>query len=358
MHNNIPCISASTTRRTEATPPMSLPTRLLAGRQVPIPGFGCMGISAYYAPSLKSEQHYQSVLRAAYDLGARHWDTANVYGEHGLGENERLIGRAIMELEIPREDIFLATKFGISYEDGVLRARGSPEYVRACLAQSLEALQTPYVDLYYVHRVDPDTPIEVTVNAMQQLKEEGKIRGIGLSECSAETLRKAAKVVTVDAVQVEYSLFETTPETNGLLATCKELNVPLVAYSPLGRGFLSGRFRTRADLPSIDSRLGLPRFSEENFPKNLVLVDHVNRLAQKKGCTAGQLALAWIHAQWERTIAIPGTTRVEALKENVESGKVVLSPEELTEIREVLDSFKPVGNRYDEWMTALEDQSA
>ncbi|KZO93637.1 Aldo/keto reductase [Calocera viscosa TUFC12733] len=336
---------------------MSLPTRLLAGRQVPIPGFGAMGISAYYSPSLKTEEHYHTVLKAAYDLGARHWDTANVYGENGLGENERLIGRAIKALKIPREDLFLATKFGISYEDGVLRARGNPEYVRTCLAQSLEALQTSYVDLFYLHRtVDPDTPIEVTVRAMQALKEEGKIRGIGLSECSAETLRKAAKVVTIDAVQVEYSLFETQAETNGLLAACKELNVPLVAYSPLGRGFLAGRYRSRADLPSIDSRLGLPRFSEENFPKNLVLVDKINRLAAAKGCTPGQLALAWIHAQWERTIAIPGTTRIEALKENVESTKVHLSLEALAEIRKVLDTFTPVGDRYNEMMQVLEDK--
>ncbi|EJT98629.1 oxidoreductase [Dacryopinax primogenitus] len=247
-------------------------------------------------------------------------------------------------LQIPRKDIFLCTKFGLLPAPGGVR--GDPEYVKSAIERSLKDLEVDYVDLYYQHRVDPKVPIEDTVRAMQELKDAGKIKHIGLSECSAETLRRAAKVAKIDAVQWEYSLWETSVEHNGILEACKELGITLVAYSPLGREMLSGKFRKRSDLPAGDWRLDAPRFSEENFPKNIELVDQLSAFASHKRCTPGQLALAWVLAQWDGIIPIPGTTRAEALEENIGSARVSLTQEELGEIRKVLDSFTVVGTRY------------
>jgi len=325
---------------------MSLPTRKIGNASVPIPGWGLMGFSAFYS-SDKTDEEVIPVFKVAHEAGCHMWDTADIYSRSGLGQNERLVAKAIKALNIPRKDIFLCTKFALAPDFTI---HGEPEYVKEAIERSLKALDTDYVDLYYQHRVDPKTPIEVTVKAMQELKEAGKIKHIGLSECSADTLRRASKVAKIDAVQWEYSLWETSVETNGVLDACKELGITLVAYSPLGRGMLSGKFKKRSDLPKDDWRLTVPRFSEENFPKNIQLIDQLSAFAKTKGCTPGQLALAWIHAQWEGIIAIPGTTRAEALEENIGSAKVSLTAEELKEIRSVLDQFPVAGTRYDEGM--------
>jgi len=322
---------------------MSLPTRKIGNTQVPVPGWGCMGFSALYGHD-KSEAELIPVFKTAYDAGCRMWDTADVYGRKDLHENELLIGKAMEELLIPREDIFLCTKFGVLA--GFSGIRGDPEYVHLACDASLKALGTSYIDLYYQHRVDPKTPIEDTVRAMKELQDAGKVKYIGLSECSADTLRRASKIAHIDAVQIEYSLFETTVEVNGILDACKELGIAFVAYSPLGRGFLTGKFKTREDLPKDDWRRTIPRFSEENFPKNIELVNKVAAMARAKGCTTGQLALAWIFAQGENIMAIPGTTRTEALLENIGCSKVVLTKEDLVEIRKVLDQFPVAGTRY------------
>ncbi|KZT55737.1 Aldo/keto reductase [Calocera cornea HHB12733] len=322
---------------------MSLPTRKIGDISVPIPGWGCMGLSALYATD-KKDDDFLPVFKAAYDAGVRMWDTADVYGRDGLGENERLIGWAMKKLGISREDIFLCTKFAVLA--GFAGVRGDPEYVHQACEASLKALGTDYIDLYYQHRVDPKTPIEETVRALKELQDAGKIRHIGLSECSESTLRRACKIAKIDAVQIEYSLFETSVETNGVLDACKELGVTFVGYSPLGRGFLTGKFQRRSDLPADDWRLGIPRFSEENFPKNIELVHKVAEMAKAKGCTTGQLALAWIFAQGENVLAIPGTTRKEALLENVGCTKVALTKEDLDEIRKILDQFPVSGTRY------------
>ncbi|EJT98638.1 Aldo/keto reductase [Dacryopinax primogenitus] len=322
---------------------MSLPTRKIGTTSVPIPGYGLMGFSALYGTTA-SEEEFLPVFKAAYDAGCRMWDTADVYGRKGLHENERLLAKAMKELNIPRNDIFLCTKFGALA--GFVGVRGDPEYVHSACAASLEALGTDHIDLYYQHRVDPKTPIEDTVRAMKELQDQGKIKYIGLSECSADTLRRASKVAKIDAVQIEYSLFSTDVETNGILDACKELGVTFVAYSPLGRGFLAGRFKSRGDLSAGDWRLTVPRFSEENFPTNLDLVNKVSSIAHAKGCTPAQLALAWLLAQGPNVFVIPGTTRKEALLDNIGCAKVHLTDGELAEIRKILDQFPVAGTRY------------
>ncbi|KZO93639.1 Aldo/keto reductase [Calocera viscosa TUFC12733] len=325
---------------------MSLPTRKIGNVDVPYPGLGTMGMSAFYDGAGKTESNL-ALLKAAYDSGCRFWDTADMYGNQAMGENEQLLAKAFTEGGVKRADIFLATKFGhFRLPDGTFSVIGTPAYVASAIEKSLADLQVPFVDLYYLHRTDKNTPIEETVGAMQKLKEAGKIRHIGLSECSTETLRRASKVAKIDAVEWEYSLWETSIETNGVLDACKELGITLVAYSPLGRGMLTGKLRSRADLSPADFRYYAPRFSEENFPKNLELIDKITAFAEKKGCTPAQLALAWVHAQWEGIIAIPGTTRLEGLKENIGSVGVKLTEEELNEIRTLLDSFVVQGDRY------------
>jgi len=329
---------------------MSLPTRKIGSSDVPIPGLGAMGMSGWYAGFGDTERNVLT-LKSAWEKGCRFWDTADIYGDGKMWENEELIGKALKECKIPRKDIFLATKFGNwQRPDGSRVIRGEAAYVKSACAASLQALGTEYIDLYYQHRVDKKVPIEETMGALKELQEEGKIRYIGISECSAETLRKANKVVKVDALQVEYSLWETGPETNGLLDACKELGIAFVAYSPLGRGLISGSVRSRADLTPKDNRWGHPRFSEENFPKNVELVDELAKLAKLKGVTPAQLAIAWVHAQWDGILAIPGTTRVERLQENLDSLKVTFTEGELKEIRGILDSFVRAGTRYPEAM--------
>lgn len=307
-------------------------------------GLGCMGMSEFYgahddAASLKTLQH-------ALDIGVTFWDTADVYGPF---TNEELVGRA---LKGQRDKITLATKFGIVRNPANPQARGfngSAAYVKTACEASLKRLQTDCIDLYYLHRVDGSTPIEETAGAMAALVKEGKIKGIGLSEVSSATLQRAHAVHPVTAVQSEYSLWTRDPE-EGVLQTCAALGIAFVAYSPLGRGFLTGQIKKESDFEAGDYRRFSPRFQGENFQKNLDLVTALEQLAAKKGCTASQLALAWVMVQGEHIFPIPGTKRIKYLDENVGALNVVLTKEELSEIDAIFPKNAAAGLRYPEQM--------
>jgi len=319
-------------------------------------GLGTMGMSAGYThkddPVEAEKQHLEVLTRAA-DLGQTFWDTSDVYGPF---TNEELIGKWF-KLTGRRKEIFLATKFGITFDPKTWQvgARGDREYVRQCVEGSLKRLGTDYIDLYYQHRVDKNVRIEDTIEAMAELVKEGKVRYLGLSECSERTLRRAHKVHPIAAVQVEYSLtaLEIEREEIGIKKTCDELGVAIVAYSPVGRGMLTGRFKSRSDFQPDDWRLTQPRFSEENFGNNLVLVDHVVELAKKKGCTPSQLALAWLLKQGPNVIPIPGTRQLKYLEENWAALKVDLTEKELKEIRQIAEKADLRGERYDPAGAAL-----
>lgn len=301
-------------------------------------GLGCMGMSAFYGSTDESES-IAAIERAA-ELGVTLLDTAEVYGPN---TNEELVGRAVAGR---REQFVIATKFGMAIEaDGSRRIDGSPETVRRSIEGSLKRLQTDYIDLYYQHRVDPGVPIEETVGAMAELVEQGKVRHIGLSEASAATIRRAHAVHPIAAVQSEYSLWTRDPEAE-VLPTLRELGIGLVAYSPLGRGFLSGRFQSLHELDPDDSRRAGPRFAEENLSSNLKLAGTVERLAGEKGVTAAQLALAWVLAQGRDVVPIPGTKRRSYLEQNVAAVELELTPEELGRIEAELPEV--AGERYDE----------
>jgi len=307
------------------------------GPQVAPIGLGCMGMSDFYGtPEARQANEASSiaVIHRALELGANLIDTADMYG---CGENERLVGRALQGAH--RERAILATKFGnVRGPDGAfLGVNGTPDYVRDCCDASLQRLGLDVIDLYYQHRVDRDTPIEDTVGAMKELVEAGKVRYLGLSEASPETIRRAHAVHPIAALQTEYSLWSREPEEE-LLATCAELGILFVAYSPLGRGFLTGRFKTIDDLPAEDYRRHSPRFQGENFAKNLELVREVEALASEKGCTAAQLALAWVTRR-PGVVTIPGTTSRERLEQNVAAGQVALSDADLAR----LDAAAPLG---------------
>lgn len=280
-------------------------------------GFGCMslGIADVYTSSLKSDAEAVSLIHRALDLGVTMLDTANVYGE-----SERLVGEA---LKGRREGVVLASKFGITRNGGVEGANGRPDYLRRCLDESLRTLGVDRIDLYYQHRIDPDTPIEDTVGALADLVKAGKIGHIGLSEVAPATLRKAHAVHPIAAVQVEYSLFSREPEDE-LLPLMRELGVALVAYSPIGRGFLGGRFRSPDELAPNDWRRNNPRFAGENFARNLAVADKLRQIAEEKGCTPAQLALAWLLAQGEDIVPIPGTSKAQRLEENVKALAITL----------------------------------
>lgn len=303
-------------------------------------GLGCMGMSEFYGSVSESESH--RVIDRALELGIDFFDTSDIYGPF---TNEKLVGRAFANR---RDQAVIATKFGILRgEDGSFRGiNGKPEYVRSACEASLRRLGVDTIDLYYQHRVDSKTPIEDTVGAMADLIKEGKVRYLGLSEAAPETIRRAHAVHPITALQTEYSLWSRDPEDE-LLALCAELGIAFVAYSPLGRGFLSGKIRSLDDLAADDYRRHSPRFQEENFQKNLALVDKVQQLAERRGCSAAQLALSWLLAQDENIVPIPGTTKVSRLEEDAAAVDIELTPEELAAIEELAPRGVAVGDRYD-----------
>lgn len=307
-------------------------------------GFGCMGLSDFYSSSKTDDAAGIALIRRAVDHGVTLIDTADMYGPH---TNEALVGKALAGR---RDQVTLATKFGIVRNaDGTRAVSGRPDYVRASCEGSLKRLGVDHIDLYYQHRVDPATPIEDTVGAMADLVKAGKVRYIGLSEPGLETIRRAHRVHAITAIQTEYSLWSRDPE-DGLLPLLEELGIGFVPYSPLGRGFLAGRFKSIEDFDEKDFRRNSPRFQGENFAKNLALVDKIGSLAKEKGCTPSQLALAWLLAQGAaRRIAIvpiPGTTSAERLDENLGAVQVSLSAEELKAIDAIAPKGVAAGERY------------
>jgi aryl-alcohol dehydrogenase-like predicted oxidoreductase len=302
-------------------------------------GLGCMGMSEFYGRADEGEAI--ATIQRALDLGVTLLDTADMYGPF---TNEKLVGRAIAGR---REQVVLATKFGNERrEDGSwVGINGKPEYVRSACEASLARLGVEHIDLYYQHRVDKTVPIEETVGAMAELVAQGKVRHLGLSEASPQTIRRAHAVHPITALQTEYSLWTRDPEEE-ILPTVRELGIGFVAYSPLGRGFLSGKYRTPADIPEDDFRRHHPRFQRENFEQNLRLVERIEEIAREKEVTAGQLALAWVLAQGEDIAPIPGTKHRSYLEENVTAGEIQLSEDELARIDEAAPVGATAGQRY------------
>jgi aryl-alcohol dehydrogenase-like predicted oxidoreductase len=311
-----------------------------SGINVSALGLGCMGMSFAYGPADETESF--RVLRRYMELGGTFFDTAEIYGPY---VNEELLGRFLRA--VPRETVVVATKFGFKLVNGERRGvDSSPENVRRACDGSLSRLGIDHIDLYYQHRVDPNVPIEETVGALKELVAAGKIRSIGLSEANPETIRRAAKVHPVAAVQSEYSLWTRDVETNGVLATCRELGIAFVPYSPLGRGFLTGAIQKLSDLDPSDWRLTNPRFAQEVFETNLKLAEAVKKLAAKKNCTPAQFALAWVLAQGNDMIPIPGTKRLKYLEDNMGALAVQLTEADLKETNETFDELKVAGERY------------
>lgn len=321
--------------------PTNVRTLGTGGPTVSTIGLGCMGMSEFYDPKRMDDAESIRVIHRYLDAGGTFLDTADMYGS---GRNEVLVGRAIAGR---RDSVVLATKFGnVRGPAGeFLGVRGDAPYVKDCCEASLKRLGVEAIDLYYQHRVDPKVPIEETVGAMSELVEAGKVRHLGLSEAAPATIRRAAAVHRIAALQTEYSLWSRDPESE-ILPTVRALGIGFVAYSPLGRGFLTGAFKTIDDLPADDFRRQSPRFQGENFAKNLELVDKIREIASAKGCTPSQLALAWVLAQGPDIVPIPGTKRSKYLDENMGSIDVLLTPDELARIDAVLPDGSTSGDRY------------
>ena len=308
------------------------------GPEVSAVGLGCMGMSAFYGGA--DEAQSIAVIHRALDLGVTLFDTAEMYGPH---TNEVLVGKALKDR---RDEAFIATKFGINRQpDGSAVTDGSPANVRRAVEGSLSRLGVDHIDLYYQHRIDPNTPIEETVGAMAELVKEGKVRFLGLSEAATATLRRAHAEHPITALQTEYSLWSRDPEDE-LLGVVRELGIGFVPYSPLGRGFLSGEIKSIDDLAPDDFRRTNPRFAGDNFQKNLDLVDAVGAIAADKGVTAAQLALAWVLAQGEDLVPIPGTRRIATLEQNAAAADIVLTPDDLARIEAVFPRGAAAGERY------------
>jgi len=326
---------------------MSIPTRKLGG-QAPVSeiGFGAMGISSFYGAVGSDEERFK-VLDAAHAKGCTFWDSAHIYGD-----SEELIGKWFKRTG-KRNDIFLATKFGI----GATGVRGDPEFVKEQCATSLARLGVDSIDLYYQHRVDPNTPIEITVGAMAELVKEGKVKYLGLSECSAKALRRAHAVHPIAALQIEYSPFVLDIEDPkiALLETCRELGVTVVAYSPLGRGLLTGQYKSPDDFEANDFRRTVPKFSAANFPKILDVVSRIKKIGEKHNATAGQVTLAWILAQGPEFVVIPGTKKIKYLEENLGASAVKLSTEDISAVRQIAEASEIPGDRNARMGTMLID---
>lgn len=307
-------------------------------------GLGCMGMSEFYGNS--DEPESIATIHRAIDRGVTLFDTADVYG---MGRNEELLGRAIAKR---RNEVIIATKFGILRDPSKPNQRGisgRPDYVRQSCERSLRRLKIATIDLYYQHRVDTDTPIEETMGAMSRLIEEGKVRYLGLSEAAAPTIRRAHATYPITALQSEYSLWSRDVE-DGIVATCRELGTGLVPYSPLGRGFLTGQIKKFEDLAADDYRRTSPRFQGENFQKNLQLVQRIQQMAAEKSCTPAQLALAWVLAQGQDVVPIPGTTKRKNLDENLRALEISLTPADLARIEELAPRGVAAGERYNQEM--------
>jgi aryl-alcohol dehydrogenase-like predicted oxidoreductase len=319
--------------------------KLGQGLEVSAEGLGCMGMSAWYGET--DEDESTATIHRALDLGITFLDTADMYGAE-FGQNEELVGRAIADR---RDEVVLATKFGnVVRPDGTRSVNGRPDYVRSAIEASLARLDVEYVDLYYQHRVDKTVPIEETVGAMAELVAEGKVRHLGLSEASPDTIRRAYAVHPITALQTEYSLWTRDPE-DGILQTTRELGIGFVAYSPLGRGFLTGRFRSEDDFADDDFRKYQPRFKGDAFERNWDLLERVQEIAAEKDVTPGQLALAWVLARGNDVVPIPGTKRRTYLEENAAATEVELTAEDLARIDAVFPQGAAAGDRYADMST-------
>ncbi|GLB02474.1 hypothetical protein AtubIFM57258_003825 [Aspergillus tubingensis] len=315
--------------------------------QVPVPGYGAMGLNSSLGTDFNYEQS-EPILLKAIELGCTFWDTAVAYKN---GENEKLLGEFIRKHNV-RDKLFVASKCGFDVFGPERRVNNSAAHIKQYIDGTIDRLGfTP--DLYYLHRIDPNTPLEESIGALDELRRAGKTKYIGLSECSAETLRKANAIAKIDAVQAEYSAFETCHESSGLIKAAKELGVAFVAFSPLGHGWLVDDFKFKSpdDFAPTDFRRTVPKFQGENFHKNKAIVDLIRNLATRKGCSVAQIALAWVAAQG--LISIPGTTRASRLEENWASRNIELTADELNEMRQIVDAAKPIGERFNEFFQAM-----
>ncbi|SJL06522.1 related to aldo-keto reductase (AKR13), puatative [Armillaria ostoyae] len=323
---------------------MSLPPRKIGDVLINPIGFGAMGLSSYYG-SVDSDEERFKILDAAYEKGCRHWDSSNLYGD-----SELLIGKWLKRTG-KRNEIFLTSKFGITPTGG----RGDPEYVKEQCSKSLERFGVDYIDLYYQHRPDRNVPIEHTVTAMAQLVKEGKVKYLGLSECTAKDIRRAHAVHPISAIQVEFSplVLDIEDPKLAILQTARELGITVIAYSPLAKGLITGQYTSPDDFEEGDFRKTIPKYSKENFPKILNLVDHLKAIASKHNATPGQVTLAWILAQGDDFVVIPGTKKIKYLEENLGATKVKLDQEEIAAIRKLSEENDIPGERYGEGAMAF-----